>query len=47
LKDERIALRLSAKDRQRAEHLIKDGKFKTLSQVIRTALDEFLKKQGD
>ena len=41
--DERIALRLPAKERQRVERLIKEGKFKSISQVIRVALTEFLK----
>jgi len=41
--DCRIALRLPAEERQKAEHLIREGKFKNLSQVIREALKEFLK----
>jgi len=41
--DCRIALRLPAEERKRAEHLIQEGKFKNLSQVIRAALNEFLK----
>ncbi|MCJ7423607.1 ribbon-helix-helix domain-containing protein [Candidatus Bathyarchaeota archaeon] len=39
----RIAFRLSPGDRAKIEHLIKAGKFKNLSQVIRAALKEFLK----
>ena len=42
--DERIALRLPAKERQRAESLIKESKYKSLSQVIRVALADFLAK---
>jgi Arc/MetJ-type ribon-helix-helix transcriptional regulator len=40
--DVRIVLRLPATDRQKAEQLVKEGKFKSLSQVIRTALKQFL-----
>ena len=41
--DCRIALRLPAKDRKKAEQLINKGEFKNLSHVIRQALKEFLK----
>ena len=43
--DDRIALRLPVKEREKADQLIKEGKFKNLSQVIRAALSEFLNKQ--
>ncbi|MGB9693567.1 MAG: ribbon-helix-helix domain-containing protein [Fervidobacterium sp.] len=40
----RIALRLPKKDRERIEQLIKQGKFRKISHVIRAALKEFLSK---
>ncbi|MCW4044844.1 MAG: ribbon-helix-helix domain-containing protein [Candidatus Bathyarchaeota archaeon] len=40
--DCRIALRLPAEARQKAEKLIENGTFKNMSQVIREALREFL-----
>ena len=40
----RIALRLSDREREKAEQLIRERKFKNLSQVVRTALKELLKK---
>jgi len=40
--DSRTALRLPAKERQQIELLIQEGKFKNISQVIRTALKQFL-----
>ncbi|MDH5788329.1 MAG: ribbon-helix-helix domain-containing protein [Candidatus Bathyarchaeota archaeon] len=43
---ERIGLRLSIRERQEIEQLIKDGKFKNISQVIREALKEFLQKES-
>ena len=39
---ERIALRLPSKQRQQIDELVESGKFKNLSEVIRTALKEFL-----
>jgi Arc/MetJ-type ribon-helix-helix transcriptional regulator len=39
---ERIAFRLSKEERQRIEQLIKEGKFRNLSQVVRFALEQFL-----
>jgi Arc/MetJ-type ribon-helix-helix transcriptional regulator len=42
--DCRIALRLPAKEKKKAEHLIGKGSFKNLSQVIRAALNEFTEK---
>lgn len=42
--DSRIALRFPSKEREQIEQLIKDGKFKNISQVIREALKEFLEK---
>jgi Arc/MetJ-type ribon-helix-helix transcriptional regulator len=43
----RMALRLSEKERQAIENLVREGKFKSLSHVIRTALHEFLSRQND
>jgi Arc/MetJ-type ribon-helix-helix transcriptional regulator len=40
----RIALRLSNEQKERAEQLIFERKFKNLSQVIRAAIEEFLSK---
>ena len=40
----RIALRISDKEREKIEQLIRERKFKNLSQVIRTALKDLLKK---
>jgi Arc/MetJ-type ribon-helix-helix transcriptional regulator len=40
----RTALRFSREQRQKIEQLIHEGNFKSISQVIRAALDEFLKK---
>jgi len=40
----RIALRLPDREREKAEQLIRERKFKNLSQVVRTALKELLKK---
>jgi len=45
--DKRIALRLPSKQRQKINKLVKAGKFKNLSHVIRTALKEFLDKSRD
>lgn len=41
---DRVALRLSTEHREAIEALIKKGKFKNLSEVIRAALAEFLAK---
>jgi Arc/MetJ-type ribon-helix-helix transcriptional regulator len=38
----RIAFRLSKEDRQKIEQLIREGKFRNISQVIRAALSKFL-----
>jgi Arc/MetJ-type ribon-helix-helix transcriptional regulator len=40
----RTALRLPIEQRQEIEKLIRKGKFKNISQVIRLALTEFLDK---
>ena len=40
----RVALRLEALEREKIEQLIQERKFKNISQVIRTALKEFLDK---
>jgi len=45
--DSRIALRLPSKERQQIEQLIREGKFRNISQVIRAALKEFLSKEGE
>lgn len=42
----RIALRLPEKEKQQAETLIIQGKFRNLSELTRVALNEFLVK-GD
>jgi Arc/MetJ-type ribon-helix-helix transcriptional regulator len=41
--ESKIGFRLSTKERQQIKQLIDDGKFKSLSQVIRAALKESLK----
>jgi len=40
----RIALRLSDREREKAEQLVRERKYKNLSQLLRTALTELLKK---
>jgi len=40
----RIALRLSDRERKKAEQLVRERKYKNLSQLLRTALTELLKK---
>jgi Arc/MetJ-type ribon-helix-helix transcriptional regulator len=40
----RIALRLSDRERESAEQLIRELKFKNLSQVVRTAITDLLRK---
>lgn len=40
--NKRIATRLSLKQRQQIDKLVESGKFENLSEVIRTALKEFL-----
>jgi Arc/MetJ-type ribon-helix-helix transcriptional regulator len=42
--DERIAIRLPSEQRQIIEQLIHKGKFKNLSDLIRTALAQFLQR---
>ena len=44
--DRRIAVRLPAEEKAKAKHLIQNGKFKNLSQVMRIALKHFL-TEGD
>jgi Arc/MetJ-type ribon-helix-helix transcriptional regulator len=41
--EKRIALRLPSEEREQIEQLIRTGNFKNISQVVRTALKEFLK----
>jgi Arc/MetJ-type ribon-helix-helix transcriptional regulator len=43
----RIAVRLSDTEREKAEQLIRERKFKNLSQLVRTALTELLKKHEE
>ncbi len=43
----RINVRLSSGERAAAEQLVRERKFKNLSQVIRTALQELLAKQKE
>jgi len=43
----RIAVRLSDTEREKAEQLIRERKFKNLSEVVRAALTELLKKDED
>lgn len=42
--DSRTALRLPCEQRKQIDDLVKAGKFKNISQVIRTALAKFLKE---
>ena len=41
---ERFAFRLSTEDKQKIEQLIREGKAKNVSELIRAALQEFLRK---
>jgi len=43
-KNLRITVRIDEKYRKNVENLVESGKFKNISQVIRTALQEFLGK---
>ncbi|MEM3874172.1 MAG: ribbon-helix-helix domain-containing protein [Candidatus Bathyarchaeia archaeon] len=45
MKNARIALRLTQTERKRLEALIKTGKFKTISEIVREALKQFLDTQ--
>jgi Arc/MetJ-type ribon-helix-helix transcriptional regulator len=42
----RIGIRLNQTERQQLEALVKAGKFKTLSEAVRTALKQLLETQG-
>ena len=44
MKRSRIGLRLEPQIREQAEKLIREGKFKNLSEIVRQALTEFLAK---
>ncbi|MEM3695000.1 MAG: ribbon-helix-helix domain-containing protein [Candidatus Bathyarchaeia archaeon] len=44
--NERIAFRLPKECKERIKELIKEGKYRKLSQVIRAALEEFLSKNA-
>jgi Arc/MetJ-type ribon-helix-helix transcriptional regulator len=39
---EKLNIRLSVQERQKIDSLVKEGKFKTISEIIRQALDQFL-----
>ncbi|MBS7647997.1 MAG: ribbon-helix-helix domain-containing protein [Archaeoglobaceae archaeon] len=41
----RITVRLKEADRRKIEELLKAGRFKNISQVVREAIKEFLSKQ--
>jgi Arc/MetJ-type ribon-helix-helix transcriptional regulator len=43
--DSRTALRLPSNQRQKIDALVQEGKFKNLSEVVRAALNEFLKNE--
>ncbi len=43
----RIALRLSALEREKLEQLIMEGKFRNLSQAIRAAINELFNAKGE
>ncbi|MEM3824385.1 MAG: ribbon-helix-helix domain-containing protein [Candidatus Bathyarchaeia archaeon] len=43
---ERIAFRLSKEERQKIEQLIKAGKFKSISEIVREALQKFLSENA-
>jgi len=45
--DSRTALRLPSEQRQEIDRLVKSGKFKNISSVIREALKQFLSKEGE
>ncbi len=42
----RIAFRLPKEDREKLEQLIREGKFRNISQEIREAITLFLSKEG-
>ncbi len=41
--DSRTALRLPATQREKMDALVEEGKYRNLSEVVRSALDQFLK----
>ena len=45
IKNSRIGLRLEPNLREKAERLVKAGKFKNLSEVVREALRRFLESE--
>jgi len=45
--DSTIAIRLPSEKKLRIEQLIAEGKVKSISQVVRIALKEFLSKEGE
>jgi Arc/MetJ-type ribon-helix-helix transcriptional regulator len=42
----RIGIRVKQTEREQLEALVKAGKFKTISEVVRTALKQFLETQN-
>lgn len=42
---ERVAIRLSIKERKRIEQLIKKDKYQNMSQIIRASITDFLEKE--
>jgi Arc/MetJ-type ribon-helix-helix transcriptional regulator len=42
----RIGIRIKQTEREQLEELVKAGKFKTISELIRTALKQFLETQN-
>jgi Arc/MetJ-type ribon-helix-helix transcriptional regulator len=44
--DARTALRLPKKQRQKIDQLVHAGEYKNLSDVIRTALEQFFNRQA-
>ncbi len=44
--DSRTALRLPEEQRQMIDQLVKEGKYPTISSVIREALRQFLEKEA-
>ena len=45
--EDTVYIRIPIKYRKQIETLIKAGKFRSLSQVVREALKQFLEKQGE
>jgi Arc/MetJ-type ribon-helix-helix transcriptional regulator len=43
---ERTALRLSQEQRMQIDTLIREGKFRSLSEIVRKAIQKFLDQEG-